>query len=1167
MVSIGAVSLVFSLARNVVLAASAGTGKTFHLTGALVHLLVGASDLCTDGKPVDVSRIVGTTFSRKAAGEIRERVIVHLELLASEPHRSPYTESLENAAIRKGGALDLRAIGRHARKALATIDRANITTLHALAYQIVQRHGLELGRAGELELTSEEEATLLTRDAIERATSTFADERPADADRLLTLFKGPDRLFEGVARVLSSLEESGLQASALRVPDSDVAAIETMMSEVIVAVRPLVYEPGFADDARAVAAAWDRKDMRALHESLRAMFVQRKSSKGSDAAQRFWLLRDALKGTNAERALQLIASYEGRADSTVCARALCDLTAACESAVNDAFTRARAMSFGGVLRAARDVMILHPEVAAAWGLEVDALLVDEFQDTSRLQRDLLLLLWQRDARSRAPGEMPRTDDLRSRGLLVVGDRKQSIYAFRGADVGVFTELCVGLAGEAAREMLRVPAQSVAVPLRPSADFHALRDNHRSKPELIAFANAFARARLRAASPAIDEIEFSEEAESLRVPATNDDEPYGKARAVWMRPSGVVRKTSRIEDARVVAETILDRRREGIATKWRDFAVLAHSNEMLDAAAHALAQAAVPYVVGGRGFYQAQEVRDLCSMLTALARPRDRNALLEVLRGTWAGASDRTLLGLTEPHQGIPIDLDRWGRGERSALIDETDWQAIEALRRTLARLRPSLHRLGPAAALQAAVLELGLEETLLLLPRGEQRVANVRKFLAIAEGERDTRALLRRLSWADEAARESEAAVFSEDDDAVRLLTIHASKGLDFKVVLIPEVGAEGGRPSTLPFAITNAATLTAKMIHGGRAYPPPSHTAAQAEERRRSAAERHRLLYVAITRAAEHMIFIGDGKTEGSLAHTLNELANDPSLRIVRDPFDLSAKATKAQAIPRRIDFSASLGVTSGARSLPIATTALRDFAACPRRFEWIHDRGVPEGALALDGVGGPREEGAVLHRVLETVDESSFGDPNARVAIDAIVRREAHWLDEAQRAQLTDRVTAFITGAYSKRIAGARILRELPFVIEVGDAPVVALRGTIDLLVCHENGVDVIDYKSRSTDGPAAHAAQLDAYTLAAHAMFPGCKVRAGIVALDGERAEPRFRAASDEATLKARVHEIGVELGLARVSGRFPRVTIDRCHALRCGFVPLCHAREEAPQLALF
>ena len=103
------------------------------------------------------------------------------------------------------------------------------------------------------------------------------------------------------------------------------------------------------------------------------------------------------------------------------------------------------------------------------------------------------------------------------------------------------------------------------------------------------------------------------------------------------------------------------------------------------------------------------------------------------------------------------------------------------------------------------MLELGLEETLLLLPRGEQRVANVRKFLSMADRERDARALLRRLDWADRVSREPEAAVFSEDDDAVRLLTIHASKGLDFRVVVIPEVGSAASNQSNLPLLLTSS--------------------------------------------------------------------------------------------------------------------------------------------------------------------------------------------------------------------------------------------------------------------------------------------------------------------------------------------------------------------------
>ena len=114
--------------------------------------------------------------------------------------------------------------------------------------------------------------------------------------------------------------------------------------------------------------------------------------------------------------------------------------------------------------------------------------MDEFQDTSRLQRDLVSLLWARDE-ERKEGRVPTFQALRGHGLFVVGDRKQSIYGFRGADVGVFAELCVALAGEAARTGLGIPPGVTWEPEVPTADFVSLRHNRRGVPPLLAFANA------------------------------------------------------------------------------------------------------------------------------------------------------------------------------------------------------------------------------------------------------------------------------------------------------------------------------------------------------------------------------------------------------------------------------------------------------------------------------------------------------------------------------------------------------------------------------------------------------------------------------------------------------------------------------------------------------
>ena len=124
------------------------------------------------------------------------------------------------------------------------------------------------------------------------------------------------------------------------------------------------------------------------------------------------------------------------------------------------------LGFGAVLGAARDALRDAPHAAAELSERYDVLVVDEFQDTSRLQRDLIALLWEKEPLQRRPGVVPSLSQVRGSGLLVVGDRKQSIYSFRGADVAVFTETCVELAGEAARAALAVPEGACAVPASP-----------------------------------------------------------------------------------------------------------------------------------------------------------------------------------------------------------------------------------------------------------------------------------------------------------------------------------------------------------------------------------------------------------------------------------------------------------------------------------------------------------------------------------------------------------------------------------------------------------------------------------------------------------------------------------------------------------------------------
>ncbi|CAN5283257.1 hypothetical protein BH09MYX1_BH09MYX1_59990 [soil metagenome] len=622
------------------------------------------------------------------------------------------------------------------------------------------------------------------------------------------------------------------------------------------------------------------------------------------------------------------------------------------------------------------------------------------------------------------------------------------------------------------------------------------------------------------------------------------------------------------------------------------AVLSQTNPMLDAVAHELARRDVPYVVAGRGFYRAQEVGDVLAMLRVLVRRDDRAAWLTVLRGPWVSVSDRTLVALTEPHRGLTLALEEWTQGTRRAFLDEVDREPLRLLVDTVRRLRHAVERLGPGGALREAVRELRFEEALVLMPRGAQRVANVRKLLGLADREVRPEIFVDRCRAAAEAERESEAATFSEADDAVRLLTVHGSKGLAFPVVILPELRYRfPGNSSPIQLAKDDGGTflLASRAIDAlGDPHRTPSLRALGEMLQSSHKAERRRLWYVAITRAEQELVFIGDMKPSASTLASpspwpiLERLASDPAHGgvglAVEDvtserPPPRSRRAPPAETVelvPLRLS----------AREAPIAATTLQDFIHCPRRFQLAHlfdvsELSLPPFSTRTQDVSAERarSEGTYLHRLLEVVSESAFGAEDPRLEIEAALRRGGLDPTATFANGAIDRAERFLKSDYAKavRAAGATILREHPFVVPLGGTTMnVVLRGAIDLLVVHPDGsVDVIDYKRARGPEVEPYVPQLAMYALAAAKLMnaPPAKVRAGIVFLGGTgAAEPRFAALPRLAKVTKDLEARAIELHHARQSERFPRVAEARCIELHCGYRALCHPAERG-QLGLF
>jgi ATP-dependent helicase/nuclease subunit A len=1217
---------IYAFRRNLVLAASAGTGKTHSLVGVLIHLLLGASEL--GGAPhdaIDPGRVLATTFSRKAAAEIRARVVEELERLAAGDPASKYRPDLDAAHDRAGRPRWTGAeTATRAREALGKVGRAQIGTLHGFASSILRSYALESGVSPTFELADEETRRGRVEDAIARAVDSVATGSGPELERLVVASGGVERLVAQIAGALARLEEDGRGASSLAVYDTDAAAIESQMRDVVDHARALQRVPKFEAVAAPLLGAWEASDAGALEAALDGFITVRASTKDSPEAREWFEFRDVvLSGkTLGERSKNLFSRWRLRAEFARAAAFARDLLVACEREIRSATERSSALGYGDLLRAARDLLRDRPDIAAEIGASLDVALIDELQDTSRLQRDLILLLWQRDPGARAAGALARVGEVRGQGLLVVGDRKQSIYAFRGADVSVFAEVCVGLAGAPARRALGIEAGRAWEPEEPAADFVPLRHNRRGEPELLLFANELSAQRFRPGEPPeLYEIAYVPQTEDLLPPPERPRPAELAPRTTWLRVPLAERQraSSASDEASVIAARVralvtaspAEAIGGGEPLRWRDVAVLAETNRMLDHVAYAMACAGVPYVVAGSGFYSAREVRDLVAMLALLVDPGEAWAILEVLRGPWGGVRDATLIALTDPHDGLAPLGPAWGpdAGRRRAAIHLDDRETLDEVRRVVEPLHRDLDRLGPGPALREAVRALGLEAVLVQLPRGPQRVANVRKLLALADRHRDARALLERLDDAAEReVAEGEAATFSEEDDAVRLLTVHASKGLDFPVVFLPEAGKDARRIERDAFRLDlgagdEAPGIVARVVdEGGEIFDAPSYERALEDARRRDRAERQRLAYVASTRASRAMLFVGDraqpraGETEAYAATTaasLRAIADSPERRAramleVEDaPPPAVTRLVAESPSPRAEDAWAPLEQAPW-RSLPIATTALQDFQHCQRRFELAHILDLPEpGAALVAGIardalvgatpaarGDALAEGALAHRVLEQVDAASFGAALlARAEASRVLERAGVGGGHPKHAVVIDRVVRFLGGTYAARISAlkADIGREVPFVLDLRDGAgrVVTLRGTIDLLVRWRDGsLDVVDYKRARDASPDSHALQLDAYALAARAIAPeATRLRAGIVFLGGGSGEPVWRANVETGPeVGLRLASLAEGLVAARWSETFPRTSLATCRAIRCGYVPHCYPAYPAQRASI-
>ena len=1094
-------------ANNVVLEASAGTGKTTVLVTRYVNLLRAG---------VDPSNILAITFTRQAAAEMRDRIVRRLRRAADGPPAD-------------------RDRWRGLRDRLGDVA---VSTIDAFCLSLLREFPLEADLDPGFGMTDETEAPRLVQQALDRTLAVcgaVAADDPAVAMVLARL--GPGRVRTGLAHLLDRrlVAPAALQRFLMAGPRGLTAegacrGAAVRVARVLAGVdggldRFLADGPSAHPRFRALAqalpglAAGDGSAPEALRlvlDRVREYFLTaegrprrryapfRADQCPSPAA---WRRHRGLAESLAPALAEALGALD-RDLNAVLARGVQRMFAIAVTEYERELAARSVLDFPGVLARALDLLRRMDEFAQSrYRLEsrYHHVLVDEFQDTSRAQWELVSLL----VRSWGEGLGLVHDAPVPPSVFVVGDRKQSIYGFRDAEAAVIDD---------AADSIRA--------LRPEGGVRrAISHSFRAAPALLAFVNDLFGAVEKADRPR-DGFRYDARDRFPVEPGAADPgagAPGGPA-AVAGAPLGLVLADSpeacadRVagEVARLLDGARVRDRDAGTPRRAapRDVAVLFRSRETHRAFQAALEARGVPACVyKGLGFFDADEIKDCRALLRFLADPASELRTAALLRSRLVGLTDRALAELAGH---LAESVRPTGPEPLLERLDPLDRDLLLRLRACVPRWLAVVDRIPPAELFDQVLADCAYAFEL-RGPRLVQARENLKKLRGLVRRvqNRGFATMARIAEHVDRLSGDVSNAVV-DAFDAVNLMTVHAAKGLEFPVVFLVELARGAGGPPP-------PVRLVADRGDGEPAVSvAPFRSGADLDRRDRELEESKRLLYVAATRARDRL-YLSATLTDGAVRPGVGSLAAvaPPSLLEALAPGAAEGGRAAWTGPSGRAHNFAVVGPAAGGGSFrPPGPSA----PAEPDRFgPWRPAGGPPRVAAAAlaaadgatgasrAGAGGAEEAGEaggtgpargvdpvvgrLVHRLLRDDGEGAGpGSGGAEPADRAVAAMEREERARADHRALADEASGIYRRAVRREdvaaLLGGDCLFEVPFTLrraDPGGGGPVFVRGVMDCLRRRPDGrVTVVEFKTGAAR--PEHESQLALYVEAARALFPG-------------------------------------------------------------------------------
>ncbi|MDR6225229.1 UvrD-helicase domain-containing protein [Desmospora profundinema] len=1050
-----------SFDQHCVVSAGAGSGKTRVLVERFLRILEREG---SERNPF--SRVLAITFTDKAAAEMKERI------------RQGIRERAKGEPVMDASA----ALPWN--DWLAQMEGAQVMTFHAFCAALLREFPVEADVDPHFTVADEQEAGEWLDEAVEEAlTHTVESGDPPGAEPLLLAW-GSAGAVAGLTRLYREMTGNGWDSDELAARTHrawEEAAAERDRQEhehrmVFLSAAEQLAELDGGKRLQRFRDAWleeasfmrdSKEETNPLLRRLKRFLSLLKGNWGRDEI--LLRYRDQAK-ESAEMWVNLLRGRSLAPREAEVAAAVCDLLGKVERAYRRRKEERCVLDFDELQVRAIRLLRNHAGVAETIRRRIRWLMVDEFQDTNPVQRELFQLM--------LPG--PAGEELPGKGF-VVGDPKQSIYRFRGADVGLFTEVRDEWLAKGGREV-------------------QLLDNFRSTHGLVAvvnrlFSDLFPR--------------FS----SARPHREGGGEPPVE---VWLQPSAAKGEDPLEAEAEAVAARIDTLLQTG--TEPGEIAVLFQAMTHVKVFEGALSQRGIPFhVVKGRGFFSRQEVWDWIHAIRLLANPDDPLSWVGVLRSPLCGVSDETLLRLSRkdewhrhPEQWLEwIDDPAEERFKLSRFLD--DWE----------RWCRWTGRIPVSDLLERMVRESEVREVWGTTPRGRQAVANVNKWVRMAR-QWEKEASFSLSAWLDRLngvlirqMEETEAPLTPSEQNRVSLMTIHQSKGLEFPVVFLPEIARklqyEWGE-----VRVDRRSGLVLKVPNPSGFWEETDRWIRWREREAKQAREESaRLLYVAATRAERKLILSGVPQEHKGTARGESLLSGDTWSKWLdgilgyhriewekgnwtfpddeeglflavhsfadkeeRDPWGKEAEDKRPIFPPIPDPIAPGRWEPRGwtdADRLEVSVTQLNRLANCPRRHFFAEVLEMPEGpgeTLRRDGSVSapipPRVRGELVHRLLETMIRIPQSDEDWILAARIMLEEWEIHPGRHERAleEFRPLVHAYIRSRYCQEVhTMAHLLREAPFSLEKYGLRVT---GTVDRLHCTREGRwELVDWKTNDV-GP---------------------------------------------------------------------------------------------------